>query len=95
MWALPAGSIEPADDEPLRLLAHHDTITALAFAPWGDHLVTAALDHMVVWWSAGALDDPAAIDLGSEVLAVAWHPRRPLLAAATRDGDVVVLGPVD
>jgi WD40 repeat protein len=82
-----------------RMLAAHDTVTALAWRPGdGATLATAGAEGTIALWEAAAgqpgrsRTSTAGWDLGDDITAMAWNGPD-MLVAATRDGTVYALDP--
>lgn len=78
---------------PLPLRMHRTAVTALAYSPSGDTLVSAARDGQVCLWSyAGAALQSLVMD--AEVSCAAWSADGGALALGCTDGRIEVLEPI-
>lgn len=82
----------PEGRRPQQLAGHERRITALAYKPGGDVLVSGGMDGEVCLWNPRASDAGVrAHSFGEPVEVAAWSANGARLAAAARDGAVVLL----
>jgi WD40 repeat protein len=85
LWKIAAqGAARP---QPLRL--HRAPVTALAYAPGGDSLLSAARDGQVCLWSHRG-QPLQTLELDAEVTCTAWSPDGTALALGCTDGRIRV-----
>jgi len=81
---------------PRSLVAHEAPISALSHAPItrtsaSALLASADLDGMVMLWNPASRQLLRAIKLRAGVLALAWHPAKPLVSVGLIDGRVLTM----
>jgi len=72
---------------------HDGRVTALTHRSTDGVLVTGAADGTIrAWERPGARRPVWSVEVGSEVVALAWHPAGTLLAVTTAEGAVLTVG---
>ncbi len=80
------GGSGPEGSTPRQIDAHEERIAAIAYAPDGTALATAAADGWLKVWGDGGSAPLAAWPAGSGVECFAWAPDSSALVAGTHDG---------
>jgi WD40 repeat protein len=80
------GGSGPEGSVPRQIDAHDERLSALAYAPDGSGLATAAADGWVKVWGDSDTAPAASLQVGSGVACLCWAPDSTAMVVGTHDG---------